>query len=360
MVTCKGFTVPLSGNLYENFPFQLMKVESDFVFESGRFHDKQCFMNGYDLFNTEPLNNDINNCCAQLLSKQKLQKYIDNPNEIQKHLTTATNIYLTYSQLSKRIHNLQNSLNVERLKSLNKDQKLYSLNKSIELHQRFMMLIKESSTPNLHELVKVAISSKRSLEYIIVDSVDGIYNPHSSEDDKDLAFIILHFGGPGLLNIVHRALNFPSTSTPYRILKNSGSCTNSSVNTPMNKFVDNISTSLDNPFHGYMLEIDETYTEVKARWNPGDNKLYGICHELGKNEDLTFTSYDHPNMVKANILHVPKETVVIACSSNSINSNVQVVAALPTCSKNEIEYQANLIDSISTNFAEKHGAPLLN
>ena len=232
MVTCKGFTVSLSGNLYENFPFQLMKEGSDFVFESSRFHDKQCFMNGYNLFNTEPSNNDINNCCAQLLSKQKLQKYIDNANETQKHLTTATNIYLTYSQLSKRIHNLQNSLNVERLKSLNKDRKLYSLNKSIELHQRFMMLIKITK---LHELVKVAISSKRSLEYIIskiVDAVDGIYNPHSSEDDKDLAFIILQFGGPGLLDIVHRVLNFPSTSNAYRILKNSGSCINSSETLP--------------------------------------------------------------------------------------------------------------------------------
>ena len=49
MVTCKGFTVSLSGNLYENFPFQLMKEESDFVFESGRFHDEQCFMNGYNV-----------------------------------------------------------------------------------------------------------------------------------------------------------------------------------------------------------------------------------------------------------------------------------------------------------------------
>ena len=230
-----------------------------------------------------------------------------------------------------------------------------------------MMLIKENSIPKLHKLVKVTISSNWSLEYIIskiVDTVDGIYNPHSSEHDKDLAFIILQFGGPGLMDIVHRALNFPSTSPAYRVLKNSGSCINSSINTPMNKFVDNISTSLDNPFHGYMLEIDETYTEVKACWNPGDNKLYGICYEHGKNEDLTFTSYDHvedlSNMVKANILHVPKETMVIACSSNSINSNAQVVAALPACSKNEIEYQANLIDSISTYFAEKHGAPLLN
>ena len=30
----------------------------------------------------------------------------------------------------------------------------------------------------------------------------------------------------------------------------------------MNKYVDNIRTSLDNPFHRYMLEIDETYTEA--------------------------------------------------------------------------------------------------
>ena len=185
-----------------------------------------------------------------------------------------------------------------------------------------MMLIKENSTPKLHELVKVAISSKRSLEYIvskIVDSVDGIYNPHSSEDDKDLAFIILQFGGPGLLDIVHRVLNFPSTSTAYRILKNSGSCINSSVNTPMNKFVDNISTSLDNPFHGYMLEIDETYTEVKARWNPGDNKLYGICYE-----DLTFTSYDHvedlSNMLTGNRLQL--QFYQLKCTGCSCSTNM--------------------------------------
>ena len=59
-------------------------------------------------------------------------------------------------------------------------------------------------------------------------------------------------------------------------------------------------------------------------------------------------------------MHVPKETMVIACSLNSPSGRVQVVAALPTCSKNEIQYQANLIDTISSNFKTRHGAPLLN
>ena len=62
-----------------------------------------------------------------------------------------------------------------------------------------MMVIKDNSIPKLYEIVKVAISSKRSLQYIIsklIAAVDGVYNPKNSEDDKDLAFIILQYGAP--------------------------------------------------------------------------------------------------------------------------------------------------------------------
>ena len=99
--------------------------------------------------------------------------------------------------------------------------KLVNVNKSLELHQRFMLHIRENNIPKLHELVKVACNRNRGLEYTInkiVDAVDGVYNPRSSEDDKDLAFLILQYGGPGLLDIVHWALNFPSTSTAYHML----------------------------------------------------------------------------------------------------------------------------------------------
>ena len=109
----------------------------------------------------------INSCCAELIKNEKFKKLIDNANDPEKHLTTVKNMYLTYSQLTKRIGNLQNSLNQEKLKSLNRTRKLISLNKSLELHQRFMILIKENSIPKLHELVKVALRHKRGLSYII-------------------------------------------------------------------------------------------------------------------------------------------------------------------------------------------------
>ena len=132
----------------------------------------------------------------------------------------------------------------------------------------------------------------------------------------------------------------------------------------MDKFVENIQLSADYPVYGYMLEVDETYNDPKVRWNPHDNLLYGLCYEHCRDKDLAFTDYAHveelADLVKKGVIHAPKETMVIACSSNSPNCKSQVVAALPTCSKNEIEYQANLIDTISSNFKIKHGAPFLN
>ena len=198
----------------------------------------------------------------------------------------------------------------------------------------------------------------------IVDAIDGVYNARSSEDDKDLAFLILQYGGPGLLDIVHRALNFPSTNTAYRLLQSSREFINSSVNTAMDKFVKNIDILEDHPLYGYMLKIDETYVEPRVRWNPRDNCLYGLCYEHARDRDLTFSDYAHvedlADLVQKGEVHVPKETMVIACGSNSPSGKVQVVAALPTCSKDELEYQANLIDTISSNFKTQHGAPLLN
>lgn len=176
------------------------------------------------------------------------------------------NRYLTFKQLENRTQHLHATLNKEKLKSLNNNRKLVTLNKSLMLHQRFMILIRENSIPKLHELVKVAMNRKRGLEYTItkmVDAIDGVYNPHSSEDDKDLAFLILQYGGPGLLD---RALNFPSSSTSYRLLKASRCMIKSSVNTEIEDFVFNINIEQSSPKYGYMLKIDETYNDEKVRW----------------------------------------------------------------------------------------------
>ena len=144
--------------------------------------------------------------------------------------------------------------------SLNQNKKLAYLNKTLALHLRFMLLIKNNSVPKLHEIVKVAFSRQRGLAYIIdkiADAIDGIYVCRSSEDDKDLAFLIHQYGGPGLLDICHRALRLPSTSTAYRLLQASKKPIISSIDTLRNEFVNNIEVSVESPKYGYMLEIDE-------------------------------------------------------------------------------------------------------
>lgn len=115
-----------------------------------------------------------------------------------------------------------------------------------------------------------------------------------------------------------------------------------------------------------MLKVDETYTDQRVRWNPKDNKLYGLCYEHGRHEKLCFEAYHDAQyiseLVKNGEVHMPKETMVLGCSTISTeNCKIQVVAALPTCNKSEVTYQANLNDIVSSNFAEKNdGAPLLN
>ena len=88
-----------------------------------------------------------------------------------------------------------------------------------------------------------------------------------------------------------------------------------------------------------MFKIDETYTytDQKVRWNSQDDKIYGLCYEHGRDKDLTFTSMSHieelATQVSDGTLHVSKETMVIASSSNSLQNKAQVLAALRTCTK---------------------------
>ena len=208
---CQGYKPILNGTVYRNFPFHLLESHDDIVFENNSFHQITCQTNQYYLFDVNNPNK-VNSVCSELGEHAKFSKILENANDTQKHLSTAKSENLTYHQLTERLGNIKAKLNDVKLKSLNRNRKLFNLNKSLELHQRILILIKENSIPQLHELVKTALKQKRSLSYVIqkiVDAVDGVYNVRNSEKDKDLAFLILQYGGPGLLDIVHRALNFP-------------------------------------------------------------------------------------------------------------------------------------------------------
>ena len=89
-----------------------------------------------------------------------------------------------------------------------------------------------------------------------------------------------------------------------------------------------------------------------------------ICYEHGRDINMTFSSYDHVEEISGKVMqghvHIPKESMVIAYGTNSLNGNGHIVAALSTCSKSETEFQANLLKTLCCDFAKMNGAPFLN
>ena len=56
--------------------------------------------------------------------------------------------------------------------------------------------------------------------------------------------------------------------------------------------------------------------------------MYGFCYEHGRDLDISFTSFEHVELlVQDGKLCIPMENT-IACSNNSVKANAQVVAAL--------------------------------
>ena len=39
------------------------------------------------------------------------------------------------------------------------------------------------------------------------------------------------------------------------------------------------------PIYGYMMKIDDTYTDARVRWNSADNELYGFCYQHAAGKD---------------------------------------------------------------------------
>ena len=93
--------------------------------------------------------------------------------------------------------------------------------RNVELHERILSCIQVNNINHLNIVVKTCLENNHSIHYLlqkINDAVDKKYNPHHTIEDKELSILILKFGGPSLLQILHRAKRFPSPSTAYRFL----------------------------------------------------------------------------------------------------------------------------------------------
>ena len=327
---CAGYVVSLVNrdDIYSKFPFTLLPRLS-IVFENGRFHVSQCAIKDYELYEATAETVDVNKKCFMLKFSPPFIKVLGNMANDSYHKSATHHVNLSHQQMVQRAISYKTLYEEQRMSTFNFAKKYNRVNKSLELHQRFLLLIKENNIRRLH-VVKVALNAKRSISYIInkvVDAIDGIYTPQYSQDDKDIAFLILQFGGPGLLDMCHRAIKVPSVSTAYNMIKGSA-CVKSSVTETLEGLTSNI--KIEEPIilkHGYMLKMDETFIDQRVRWCPNDNLLYGFCYEHGRDLDLAFDDYKKiqhlSGLAETNQLHIPKDCMVIVQSINGMEGKLK-------------------------------------
>ena len=189
------------------------------VIENSSLHRDNCPKNEYQSFDGRL----VNKCCSNLKYSPKLKKLIVACKYIQRKIWR----YLHVTIFCRMINYVKSkNMQVEKLKLrldlLNSVFKISRLRRSLSMHQRFLVNLSDHNVPHLQQLVQVALKNNRSIGYIlsnVMGGVDGIHMPNPTQSDKDLAFLVLKFGGPSLLNILYRAHVLPHESTSYRMAK---------------------------------------------------------------------------------------------------------------------------------------------
>ena len=248
-VKCAGVNraVPCGSNIYESFPFPVLQSKS-FVFEQGNLHHSECAKVNYRIVqNSIESSIPINKFCFDLKFSDSVNKIANNMLDTEYYKSTAKDEYLSHIQLKQRLDKSCKDATKLELLNLNMCRKLERLNTTLKFHERLLVLLKNGEAHRLKQLIGVAMRNNRNINYIVgkvVDASSGIYNPRPHQDDKDLVFVIWQIGGPALLDICHRAIRLPSTSTAYRMMKGKKFMNSSFEATAMDAY-NNITIAVD-------------------------------------------------------------------------------------------------------------------
>ena len=88
------------------------------------------------------------------------------------------------------------------------------IGETLSFHQRFLINVANDDIPRLYSLVKIALGNKRSVEYILdkcTQAINGFFRARCNADNKDVALLVVKFGGLSLLDILNGAKCFPRT-----------------------------------------------------------------------------------------------------------------------------------------------------
>ena len=99
VVKCAGFIPHLSGDIYHNFPCQLLPEILGMVFENNGLHHNDCLKNEYML---QEWSLTSNKCCTNLVYCTALKSIISRANKNYREVQTLNNKYLTFHQLENK------------------------------------------------------------------------------------------------------------------------------------------------------------------------------------------------------------------------------------------------------------------
>ena len=193
--------------------------------------------------------------------------------------------------------------------------------------------------------------------------LDGIYMARPSQEDKDLAFLILQFGGPSLLDICHKANTLPSVSTAYRMSKQLLDIDCNIGKTPAQCLQRTTLITKDNSTFSFSMKADETFVTPRLRYDGKYDQVQGLCYEHGSSY-TKFQTYDGAktlaDAVTCGNIHVPKECLIISgCSLNEASSS-EIVLAWPKCQKSDFDQSFHTFEALCNEYYNLSGKPLMN
>ena len=359
---CHGHKLDIS-DVHSKLACHLLS-SMNIVMENKTLHHDTCAINEYKLF---PGNFVANKICTDLLYSVKLKELVERGKKsYNKDLIRMNHSYLSHSQLSEKAKALYEEKREMRLYLMNSLFKNSKLCTTLSMHERFLVSISENNLPRLQQLVNVALKNHSSISHIVTkvtSVIDGIYMPNPSQNDKDLAFLVLKFGGPSLLSILHCAGVLPSVSLAYKMSKQFKPLISSVKKSVSECFDANILIS-DLGKGLVSLKMDETYITPVLSYNQRDNQAYGTCYQHGCKSKLELDTFqDCINMqqsINNGDLHIPKECLVVGISSLNENKPLQPLLMWPTCAKNDKDGTIQLISEVNNKMKENYSFPLMN
>ena len=314
------------------------------------------------------INGNVNWECAMLKDDASLKRILQR-SEVDDPTSHIPDSFLSYNHLKQKLDVYNKRLSLLTIEKYKINKKAERLGHTLSFHKRFLVFIAENKVPRLHFLVNVALRNHHSIQYILgkcTEALGGVYRARVDQDDKDLAFLVLKFGGPSLLDILFRANLLPSTSLAYRMSK-AGPHLQTSVKLSFKEcchhnfkleFGENDSSKF-----GLSIKSDETYINPRLRYNSKSNEIVGVCYEHHKSINLNFNSlqdaHDLQKQLAEDKVHIPKECLVTGISSVVKNIPFQVILMWPTCSKDDFDGMSQMYMDISDSIKEKiHANPL--